>query len=395
MDVCTQHDYKTVAIAAARIAGTILEKHFSKRVGLDDGSEALTRWTHAEERRAEQVLVKTIQRAFPTHAVLTEDNGWPTSRESPYTWIIDPLDGTVNYAHGVPVFCISIALEENGRIVLGVVYHPIRRDMFVAEAGQGSWLNGDPIHVSMVDNLDRALLATGFGYDVRDSREQEDPAHGAAFAKQAQGIRRTGVVALDLCCVASGRFDGFWERHLDPWDTAAAALILTESGGLVTDYQGEPFSIFGSELLASNGIIHEAMQAVLATPGDLRREPRVPLTMQIVYESSDAFKTAYVQNLSRGGLFIQALSPLPRGTSLKVTLPFADPPRVVEVEGVVTWVHSAVTPDRGMPGMGVKFTEIAPDDWAFIECLVASILDGPANAEETHQSLPYGVPSIL
>lgn len=366
-------DFKTVAIYAARVAGTILEKHFPARADDARHRDDPDRWMAVEERRAERVLVKTIQGAFPTHAVLTEGSGWPSRRESPYAWIIDPLDGMINYAHGVPAFCISIALEQNGRIVLGVVYNPILHDMFDAEAGRGSRLNGDPIRVSTVDDLGRALLATGFGYDTRDSREQ-DPAHCAALSKRAQGIRRTGAVALDLCYVASGRFDGFWERHLDPWDTAAGALIVAEAGGLATDYRGEPFSIFGSELLASNGLIHEAMQSVMSSPGDLRRDPRAPVTMQISYHSSEAFKTDYVQNLSKGGLFIQTTSPLPRGTPLKVVLPFSSPPRVIEADGIVTWVQNASPSDHGVSGMGVQFTMIDPADRAFIERLVASIL---------------------
>ena len=369
-------DFKTVAIYAARVAGTILEKHFPTRADTDRRPEGPDHWMAVEERRAERVLVKTIQGAFPTHAVLTEGSGWPARRESPYAWIIDPLDGMINYAHGVPVFCISIALEKEGRIVLGVVYNPILRDMFVAEAGQGSWLNGEAIRVSTVDDLGRALLATGFGYDIRDSREQ-DPAHCAALSKRAQGIRRTGAVALDLCYVASGRFDGFWERHLDPWDTAAGALIVAEAGGLATDYRGEPFSIFGSELLASNGLIHETMQSVMAGPGELRKDPRAPITMQVSYHSSETFKTDYVQNLSKGGLFIQTTSPLPRGTPLKVVLPITCPPRIIEAEGVVTWVQNASQSDRGVSGMGVQFTAIDPGDRVFIENQVATILSDP------------------
>jgi myo-inositol-1(or 4)-monophosphatase len=369
-------DFKTVAIYAARVAGTILEKHFPTRADADRCTEGPDHWMAVEERRAERVLVKTIRGAFPTHAVLTEGSGWPAKRESPYAWIIDPLDGMINYAHGVPTFCISIALEKDGRIVLGVVYNPILRDMFVAEAGQGSRLNGEPIRVSTVDDLGCALLATGFGYDTRDSREQ-DPAHCAALSKRAQGIRRTGAVALDLCYVASGRFDGFWERHLDPWDTAAGALIVAEAGGLATDYRGEPFSIFGSELLASNRLIHEAMQSVMSCPGELRKDPRAPITMQVSYHSSEAFKTDYVQNLSKGGLFIQTTSPLPRGTPLKVVLPFSSPSRVIEAEGVVTWVQNASHSDHGVSGMGVQFTAIDPGDRAFIENQVATILSNP------------------
>lgn len=370
-------DFKTVAIYAARIAGTILEKHFPRVVHPERCHRFSDNWMTGEERRAERIIVKTIQGVFPAHAILTEESGWPARRSTPYTWIIDPLDGMTNYAHGVPVFCVSIALEVEGRIVLGVVYNPFSRDMFVAEEGQGSRLNGEEIRVSDVGDLDRALLASGFGYDTRASREQ-DPAHFAAFATKAQGFRRTGAVSLDLCYVACGRFDGFWERHLDPWDTAAGSLIVREAGGKATDYYGDPFSIFGTELLASNGRIHTAMQEVLVKPGDLRKDPRAPITMKISYQSCEVFKTDYVRNLSKGGVFIQTTSPLPRGTLLKVVLPFADPPRVIEAEGVVAWVQGSSQSGGGMPGMGVQFVALDPDDRAFLDQVVAAMLDQPA-----------------
>ena len=176
--------------------------------------------------------------------------------------MIDPLDGTTNFAHGFPAYCVSIGVEYQGRVIVGVVFDPTRQELFVAEAGRGAFLNGAQIHVSRTQKLDEGLLVTGFAYDIRES-PANNLDHFARFALCAQGIRRTGTAALDLCYVAAGRFDGFWELKLHPWDTAAGVLIVLEAGGRVTDFKGGPFSIYDQEIVASNGIIHDAMLAVL------------------------------------------------------------------------------------------------------------------------------------
>jgi myo-inositol-1(or 4)-monophosphatase len=160
------------------------------------------------------------------------------------------------------MFCVSIGLEENGRLVLGIVYDPIRRELFEAEAGKGAYLNGEEIHVSRTASLDRALLVTGFAYDRQTRRRNID--HFARFVLSTQGIRRTGTAAIDLCYVAAGRFDGFWEINLNPWDIAAGSLMVTEAGGRVSDFEGKAFSVDGKETLASNGLVHQAMLEVLA-----------------------------------------------------------------------------------------------------------------------------------
>jgi myo-inositol-1(or 4)-monophosphatase len=176
--------------------------------------------------------------------------------------VIDPLDGTTNFAHGYPVYAISIGVECDGRGLIGVVYDPTRDELFTAQAGGGVRLNGQPIAVSSTEQLDQALLVTGFAYDIRDS-PNNNLDHFARFALKAQGLRRTGSAALDLCYVAAGRFDGFWEVKLSPWDMAAGVVILTEAGGAVTDFKGQTHSIYQPELVASNGRIHKAILALL------------------------------------------------------------------------------------------------------------------------------------
>ncbi|HET6369571.1 MAG TPA: inositol monophosphatase family protein, partial [Nitrospiria bacterium] len=181
---------------------------------------------------------------------------------SPYRWIIDPLDGTTNYAHGFPCFCVSIGLEHEGNVLLGVVYDPIRSELFYAERGKGATLNGRRIRVSSTFSLSRSLLVTGFAYDIRISQENNID-HFTRFSMRSQGVRRTGSAALDLCYVASGRFDGFWEMKLHPWDVAAGSLIVKEAGGEISTFSGDPFYIDSKEILATNGKIHREMIAVL------------------------------------------------------------------------------------------------------------------------------------
>lgn len=181
---------------------------------------------------------------------------------SPYHWIVDPLDGTTNFAHGFPAYCVSIGVEYEGQGLLGVVFDPTRQELFTAEVGGGAFMNNAKITVSNTPVLDQALLVTGFAYDIRET-PHNNLDHFARFALRAQGLRRTGTAALDLCYVASGRFDGFWELKLNPWDMAAGTVIVREAGGIVTDFSGTTFSIFGQQLVASNGLIHQAMISVL------------------------------------------------------------------------------------------------------------------------------------
>jgi myo-inositol-1(or 4)-monophosphatase len=247
------------AIQTAREAGRLLAERFGRKIEISNKSEIdlVTESDLASER----LVIDRIKTYYPRHSILAEESG-ATDAASEWRWIIDPLDGTTNYAHGYPCFCVSIGLAHQGRLELGVVYDPIRDEMFAAERGQGASLNGRRIHVSETRSLSAALLCTGFPYDVR--QRNEFARHFANFIMTAQGVRRDGAAALDLAYVAAGRFDGFWEEGLKPWDVAAGVLIIEEAGGRVTDYYDAPFDIYSPPILASNGLVHEEMMRVLA-----------------------------------------------------------------------------------------------------------------------------------
>jgi myo-inositol-1(or 4)-monophosphatase len=214
------------------------------------------------DREAERCIVDILRRSFPGHSIVAEEETDTAGTQQSYRWIIDPLDGTTNFAHGYPQLCVSIALAHEGDLLLGIVYDPLRRECFSAIRGKGAKLNGGAIQVSAITELDKALLATGFPYDRRENPDFY-LAYFKAFMMRSQGIRRAGSAALDLCYVASGRLDGFWEFKLHPWDTAAASLIVKEAGGKMSDFSGNAFSIHGSETMASNGAIHAEMLDVM------------------------------------------------------------------------------------------------------------------------------------
>lgn len=252
-------EMQKIAVSACRKAGRLLKENLggARSIEYKGAVDLVTEM----DRASEEVILREILSAFPDHGILTEESAEALS-SSPVRWIIDPIDGTTNYAHGFPVFCISIALEVSGTVVYGCVYNPMLDELFTAHKGGGAFLNGVPIHVSSTRHLNSSLLATGFPYDIRTS-ETTNLEHFAAFAKRAQAIRRAGSAALDLAYTACGRFDGFWEIKLKPWDVAAAALLVTEAGGQITDFRGAAFSIHGNECLASNGIIHNEMLGLL------------------------------------------------------------------------------------------------------------------------------------
>jgi myo-inositol-1(or 4)-monophosphatase len=251
------------AIQTAREAGQILADKFGRALQVSHKGD-IDLVTEAD-LAAESLIVERIRSYHPRHAILTEESGHVLEAggaDAAHKWIIDPLDGTTNYAHGYPVFCVSIALEHDGRVVLGVVYDPTRDELFAAERGEGATLNGRSIRVSETDELNRALVCTGFPYDVR---ERGDFArHFRQFIMRAQSVRRDGAAALDLACVASGRFEGFYEEGLRPWDVAAGVLLVEEAGGRVTHYDGAPFNIYATHIAASNGLVHDEMLRVLA-----------------------------------------------------------------------------------------------------------------------------------
>ena len=212
------------------------------------------------ERMCRQVLGER----FPDHDILAEEMGGPTTDRGPsrYKWVFDPLDGTTNFAHGLPIFCASLGLEIDGRRAVAAVYDPSRKELFTAERGEGAYLNGRKLATSSASRLLDSLLVTGFPYDMH---KQGPDLIGlfAAFMKQARAVRRLGSAALDLCYVAAGRFEGFWEQHLQPWDVAAGALIVEEAGGRVTGMDGTAFDPAAAHLVASNGHIHEPMLGVI------------------------------------------------------------------------------------------------------------------------------------
>lgn len=251
---------KAIALQAAQAGGEVLMKHFGRQVRIEE--KHLQGLVTEADRESERVIVDTIRRTFPRHDILAEENEY-ASEGSQYRWIIDPLDGTTNFAHGFPWFAISIALEVEGSVTLGVIFNPVLREMYVAEKGDGAVVNEFPIRVSGTSSLDHSLLATGFPYDRKQSK-QNNYDNFIRFQQAAQACRRPGAAALDLACVASGRFDGYWEMKLKPWDCAAGKLLVEEAGGRVSDFRGNPCDIYGVEILASNGSIHEAMLQVLA-----------------------------------------------------------------------------------------------------------------------------------
>lgn len=252
----TGTSFLTVAVDAARGAGRLLREELGGVRRIRHKQTVLDLVTEMDQR-AETFIVERLLGAFPDHAVLAEEGG-ATAGRSEYRWVIDPLDGTTNYAHGLPVFAVSVALERAGVVELGVAYDPTRDECFVAERGRGATVNGEPIRVSSVDSLDRALLTTGFPYDIRTTRATNLPQY-TALALRSQAVRRQGSAVLDLCYVASGRFDGFWELTLGPWDMAAGGLIVQEAGGRVTDVEGGPWRLEGPGVLASNGLVHAAL----------------------------------------------------------------------------------------------------------------------------------------
>jgi myo-inositol-1(or 4)-monophosphatase len=210
----------------------------------------------------ERMFRAMVAERFPDHVVLAEELGGPATPAGRYCWIFDPLDGTTNYAHGLPIFASSLALEIDGVVSVGAIYDPTRRELFTATLGGGAYLNGRPMRVSSVATLVDAMLVTGFPYTIHQSRA-ELVSLFSTFLSKAQAVRRLGSAALDLCYVAAGRMDAFWEQHLKPWDMAAGALMLAEAGGCITALDGGPFDVRQGQLVASNGVLHPALLDVV------------------------------------------------------------------------------------------------------------------------------------
>ncbi len=254
-----EHRFLEVAIDAVKEAGKIQKKYFGHFHQIEYKGE-INPVTEVD-RQCERAITQIVLNAYPHHDILAEEGAFE-KKNSPYKWIIDPLDGTTNYLHGFPIFSVSIGLEIEGEIRVGVVYLPILEEMFFAEKGKGAFLNGQRITVSQTAQLKESLLGTGFPYDVHEHVD-DYLRYFREFIIKSFAIRRPGSASIDLAYVAAGRFDGFWELKLHPWDVAAGCLLVKEAGGSVTDFKGQPVNIYSEEILASNGLIHKEMLRVI------------------------------------------------------------------------------------------------------------------------------------
>ncbi len=243
----------------ARGAGEILRRNWGRQQSIHFKGEI--NLVTEVDRESEAYIIARIRSAFPDHGILSEESAELVA-PSAYRWIVDPLDGTTNYAHNYPCFCVSIGVEREGELIAGAVFDPILGESFTASAGGGAFRDGKPIRVSSIADLRRSLLATGFAYDVNTSADNNFK-YFREFVFAGQAIRRDGSAALDMCYLACGRFDGFWELKLKPWDTAAGLLILKEAGGVATRLGGTAYDINQPDILASNGLIHDQMIAVI------------------------------------------------------------------------------------------------------------------------------------
>jgi myo-inositol-1(or 4)-monophosphatase len=252
----------SLASRLAREAGAIQRARWGTELEISTKSADVDLVTEVD-RACEDLIVQGIEQLRPNDSILAEEGGGRERTGAAWRWVIDPLDGTTNFAHGYPCFCVSIGVEHEGATRVAAVYNPVMDELFHAVRGEGAFLNGERIRVSKETKLDRALVATGFAYDRRKS-ERDNLDELAAFLGRARAIRRDGSAALDLCAVACGRLDGYWEFKLAPWDVAAGRLIVTESGGRVSDGSGGPAPASGREMVASNGHVHDAMIETLA-----------------------------------------------------------------------------------------------------------------------------------
>jgi myo-inositol-1(or 4)-monophosphatase len=249
------------AIKAAKEAGKIILHYYSKNINAKSKGNTYDLVTEAD-LAAENKIISIIKNRFPNHSLLTEESG-EEIHKSDYLWVIDPLDGTNNFYHKFPMFCVSIALYKKGKPLIGVVFDPLKNELFYAEKSKGAFLNNKKIVVSTVNSLSESLLALGFYYERGSVMRKTLGQMKKFFYENVHGLRRTGSAALDLCYTACGRFEGYWELKLNPWDYAAGSLILTESGGRITDVQGKRYNLMMKNVAASNGKIHKDMIRIL------------------------------------------------------------------------------------------------------------------------------------
>ena len=249
-------ELKRVLLEATMEAGKVIQEFFQGTFTIDN-KEGINNLVTEVDTRSETIIIDIIRKYYPTHTIISEEIG-ELIQESPYQWIIDPIDGTVNFAHGIPICCVSIAVRYHNDLILGAVYNPMMNELFFAEKGKGAFLNDKPIRVSKKTDFARACLVTGFPYKWNNDSEHPIRVF-ERFIMQGLPVRRLGSAAIDLCWVACGRFDGFWEYNLSSWDVAAGYLIVQEAGGKITNFIGDPYSVFDKETLATNGLIHDSM----------------------------------------------------------------------------------------------------------------------------------------
>jgi len=253
-------NYLQAAIEIAQEAGKILVEELSRPLDLHYKGDEVDLVTQAD-KRSEKLIVERLTKYFPDHAIAAEEGtGHESASASEFRWHVDPLDGTTNFAHGYPCFCVSIALAQRDTLLAAVVFNPFYNELFTTARGEGAAFNGKKMHVSKNATVSTSLLCTGF--PVRNRKASPNLQYYGDFTQRSHGVRRDGSAALDLASVAAGRFDGFWEFGLKPWDTAAGVLLIEEAGGKVTDFAGNPYELGGPVILATNGLIHEEMRAI-------------------------------------------------------------------------------------------------------------------------------------
>lgn len=252
--------FNKTLMEAAKTAGAVIQSYF-QGVFKIESKDRINNLVTEVDNHSEKIIIDIIKRDFPAHSIISEEVG-ALMQDSEYQWIIDPIDGTVNFAHGIPICCVSIGLRHNGKMIMGVVYNPMMNELFFAERGKGAFLNGVPIHVSQKADFKTACLVTGFPYKWPETKEHPIKVFERMIL-QGLPVRRLGSAAIDLCWVACGRFDGFWEYNLNSWDVAAGYLIVREAGGRISNFDGTETTVFEKETLATNGLIHEEMLKVI------------------------------------------------------------------------------------------------------------------------------------
>ncbi len=254
------HPMLNIAIRAVRAAGNVIIRHIDRVYDLEINQKSKNDFVTEVDRKAESVIIDTILKAYPSHAIIAEESG--TQGDNEYTWIIDPLDGTTNYLHGFPQYAVSIAVTHKGILTQGVIYDPLRQELFTASKGEGAYLDNKRIRVSKQKGLDGSLLGTGFPFRASANIDQYIETLRSIFPITA-GVRRAGAATLDLAYVACGRLDGFWEFGLKPWDIAAGALLIIESGGIITNIDGSELDIYNGNIIAGNLHCHEEIIKII------------------------------------------------------------------------------------------------------------------------------------